>query len=200
MRTSFFTATYRNIRGFTLVETLVAISILLIAIAAPLTIAARSLQNIILAREEFQATMLAQEGLEAAMALQRQAMITAIKNGGDAWSWYGALDASCKSAVGCGMDFSNSGGAPVDVTGSCGIGNNCQLYFNDAAARTRFSHRSSGGAEITPYSRSVRVYDVGTGYPQVMIESEVTWTSPAYDTTRSVIVRTTTLNFAADSI
>jgi prepilin-type N-terminal cleavage/methylation domain-containing protein len=51
-------------KGFTLVETLVAISILLIAIAGPLTIAAKGLSTSFYARDQVTAFYLAQEGIE----------------------------------------------------------------------------------------------------------------------------------------
>ena len=51
-------------KGFTLVETLVAITILLIAIAGPLTIAAKGLNGAFYARDQIIAYYLAQEGIE----------------------------------------------------------------------------------------------------------------------------------------
>ena len=51
-------------RGFTLIETLVAISILLIALAGPLTIAAKGLNSSYYARDQITAFYLAQEGIE----------------------------------------------------------------------------------------------------------------------------------------
>jgi len=51
-------------QGFTLVETLVAITILLIAIAGPLTIASKGLNGAYYARDQITAYYLAQEGIE----------------------------------------------------------------------------------------------------------------------------------------
>lgn len=51
-------------KGFTIIETLVAISILLIAIAGPLTIAAKGLFSSYYSRDEVTAFYLAQEGIE----------------------------------------------------------------------------------------------------------------------------------------
>lgn len=52
-------------RGFTLIETLVAISILVIAIAAPMTLASQSLSIAFYARDQITAFHLAQEAIEA---------------------------------------------------------------------------------------------------------------------------------------
>ena len=52
-------------RGFTLLETLVAISILLIAVVGPMSIIGRSLPQSAYARDHAIAVNLAQEGIEA---------------------------------------------------------------------------------------------------------------------------------------
>lgn len=51
-------------RGFTLIETFVAITVLITAIAGPLTLASKGLQSAILGRDQLIASFLAQEGLE----------------------------------------------------------------------------------------------------------------------------------------
>lgn len=51
-------------RGFTIVETLVAITILMIAIAGPLSIASKGLTGAITSRDQMIATYLAQESVE----------------------------------------------------------------------------------------------------------------------------------------
>src|ERR1035437_8020416 len=51
--------------GFTLVETLVAIAILMIAIAGPLTVAEKGLSAAIYARDKLIGSYLAQDGMEA---------------------------------------------------------------------------------------------------------------------------------------
>lgn len=57
---------YFNIKnkGFTLVETLVAIAILMISIAGPLTIANKSLTAAVYARDQVEASFIAQEVVE----------------------------------------------------------------------------------------------------------------------------------------
>src|SRR3954464_3392894 len=54
-----------RIRGFTLLETMVAVSLLAVAIVAPMSLTAQSLASAYYARDEVTAFYLAQEGLEA---------------------------------------------------------------------------------------------------------------------------------------
>jgi len=65
--TNMFLKRYNNVdkkRGFTLIETLVAISVLLIAVVGPLTLATRSLFSALVARDQLTASYLAQDAVE----------------------------------------------------------------------------------------------------------------------------------------
>ena len=187
--------------GFSLVETLVAISILLISIAAPLTIASKSLQSNFGAQDQYTATMLAQEGVEAVVSLQRSAQIDALRNNIDqAWDWYDALPSTCKNPnQGCPMDFSGSGATPVVVDSSnCATSANCDLTFDASAGRARYSHNSG---DATPFARSIVVVDAGAGNTdQVTVESTVTWQSPHVSGDQFVTLRSTLFNTATTSI
>lgn len=57
-------------KGFTLIETVVAIAVLTIAVVGPMTLAARSLHATVNARNEFIATHLSEEGLEVIRSLR----------------------------------------------------------------------------------------------------------------------------------
>lgn len=57
-------------RGFTLIETLVAVSLLVIAIVAPMSLVAQSLTTAYYARDQVAAYSLAQEGIEAVRAVR----------------------------------------------------------------------------------------------------------------------------------
>lgn len=54
----------KNNKGFTIVETLVAVAILMIAIAGPLTIAQKGLMAAVYARDQVTASFLAQDAME----------------------------------------------------------------------------------------------------------------------------------------
>ncbi len=57
-------------RGFTLIETLVAVSLLVIAIVAPMSLVSQSLTSAYYARDQVAAYSLAQEGIEAVRAVR----------------------------------------------------------------------------------------------------------------------------------
>jgi type II secretory pathway pseudopilin PulG len=101
--------------GFTIVETLVAITILMIAIAGPLTIAEKALSAAIYARDHLMASYLAQDAMESIKNIVDTNEIT-IHGGNNSQSidW---LDASndgftelsyCSSTSGCEIDTINN--------------------------------------------------------------------------------------------
>lgn len=67
----------KHVRGFTLIETLVAVSILTVAIVAPMTLTQQSLSSAYYARDQIAAYNLAQEGIESVRAI-RDGQILAI--------------------------------------------------------------------------------------------------------------------------
>lgn len=193
----------KNARGFSLVETLVALSVLLVSIAAPLTIASKSLQNIYYARDQYIATMLAQEGVEAVISLQRNMVNGEVIDGTpqNAWDWYSALPNACRTnANGCAMDFRNNTTAPVWVNNAACNSNNCDINYNPTFTRARYSHQTGAGWAATPYERRIRVVDAGNGFDQVMVESRVTWSSNLFPAPQEVIMRTNLYNIATTTI
>lgn len=72
-----------NTSGFTLIETLVAISILVVAVVAPMSLAAQSLSTAFYARDQVTAFHLAQEGIEVVRA-QRDGNALQVAHGGTA--------------------------------------------------------------------------------------------------------------------
>ena len=71
-----------RIRGFTLIETLIAISVLMIAVIAPMTLATDSLAAAYYARDQIIASNLAQEGIEVVRSV-RDGNILTIAEGGN---------------------------------------------------------------------------------------------------------------------
>jgi len=91
--------------GFTLVEALVAISILLIAIASPMTIAQKGLMDATLSRNEMTASFLAQDAIEGVKNIRDYVALNGTP--ANSASWLCAFDGSSPCT------FANSGG-PVN--------------------------------------------------------------------------------------
>jgi len=89
----------RTTRAFTLIETLVAISLLTIAIVAPMTLTTQSLSAAFHARDQITAFNLAQEGLEAVRAVRDGQILTIAKNTGGAVDLFGDIPVSADFIV-----------------------------------------------------------------------------------------------------
>ncbi len=73
----------KNKKGFTIIETLVAITILMIAVAGPLTIAQKGLTASVYARDQVTASFLAQELMEYNKSQKRLNWSNSICNSGN---------------------------------------------------------------------------------------------------------------------
>lgn len=154
--------------GYSLVEVLVAISVLLISIVGPLTIASKGLQNSIFAKQQNIAFFLAQEGLESIIKIREEGgvkayALTGEAGGPTAWDDIAALDSfDCTAETPCGVDID-------DFTVFNCDDRTCNLYLFESG-RARYRHSSSGTE--TPYRREI-VLDVNDS--RAYVESTVTW-------------------------
>lgn len=162
-------------KGFSLVETLVAISILLLVIVVPLDIAARSLQSSALSREEITATLLAEEGIEAVIKERDDDAL----DGGSTTSWYSNLPSQCKNTTGCSYNISS------DTFISCATVSNCNLYLYTSGS-SFYRHAASGTSR---FNRNIVVTESPTG--EYDISSTVSWAASAVSgNTVSVTLKT----------
>lgn len=114
-------------QGFTLIETLVAIAVLMIAIAGPLVAASRGLTAALYSRNQTIATMLAQEGVELIRSYKDNEGFGALKS---------ALRLNnppqdCTSTTPCGVSIANETGN-ITLPVICSINNNCQLRIDNS--------------------------------------------------------------------
>jgi len=183
--------------AFTLVETLVAVSVLLLAVVGPLTITARTAKSSSFASEQVIAHFLAQEGLE----LAQRARDTAILQSGtfsntpptvvNPWSRAGGFRdpassnplAPCfaENGNGCGLHLNSS--APFSVVVTTCTSANCLLRLStNPNEPARYHHGSA--APQTKFTRVIRFESVGPpanppDLRQIRVVSEVTWRSGA---------------------
>lgn len=156
--------------GFTLVETFVALTILLVAIVAPMTIAQRGLQSSFFAHERVMATYLAGEAVEVVRALRDTEMLA-----GEA-DWMEALPSECLSTNEEGCDFDVADEQFVD----CAAADACILRFDASVSSTSPSaylyHHDTTAGSPSIYTRQIWVEEI-----EAEVEAEVrvvvSWTS-----------------------
>jgi prepilin-type N-terminal cleavage/methylation domain-containing protein len=155
----------KALRAFTLIETLVAISILLISLAGPLSIAADALQSAYYARAEVTAYYLAQEGIEYVRAFRDQNYLA----GSTGSAWLAGIDESSPSERDC-----FSANCTIDIpnfTHAICQGNCNQLYIS--AIGGLYNQVQTG----TPsgYIRSMRLSRTAGTNDEVKISVTVSW-------------------------
>ena len=189
-------------KGFTLVETLVAIAILLIAVAGPLLAASRASVLASVSRDEMTASYLAQEGVEYVRAMRDDEYLGLYPSGDpdDAWNNFlngtnAASMAQCHDSW-CTLDPSLNMGTAADGSLSmepCATPQACAahaLYPNTSGVYTRTVNSNYHG---TIFVRTIMVQDIsGTSdspapYPEKEVISAVYWNS--HGTTYNVTVR-----------
>lgn len=173
--------------GFTLIEALVAISVLLVAIVGPMAIAQSGIQNSIFAKDQITAFYIAQEGVEIIRSIRDE-------NALNSRPWLtgipiGTGGADCASAAGCGIDIENLNF--IDCAANSGTA--CNIFYDEAGLssggqRGIYGH-DSGNAQ-TVYSRSVHVASVNAN--EITIDSTVTWLSRG--ATRNITVQSRLFN------
>ena len=148
-------------RAFTLVETLVAISILLLALAGPMSIAARALSSAYYARDEVGAYYLAQEGIEYVRAVRDQNFLTSSP-------WLAGLDSSAGSDKDC-ITFSCMVDVPNFSHSVCsGV---CSKLLVTSSGGL---YNKASGAE-SPYTRVLTIEPVSAN--EVAVKVTVSWMS-----------------------
>lgn len=102
--------------GFTIVETLVAITILIGVIVTPLYIASQGIGVTALARDQVIAAYLAQDAVEYVIAKKKQNTLESVLDSSSGVSWLNELDSSsCDSNDGCAIDTTYDHAGPLQV-------------------------------------------------------------------------------------
>lgn len=162
--------------GFTLIETLVAISILLIAVVGPLTIVAGSIGTSNLAKEQITAHYLAQEAVELIRNIKDNNRLEGESNWllGIAGSGSGNCDQTNQY---CTIDNTNF---PPQTTHCPSQQTDCgKIYAHDVNGIKYYNHDSSGGGQETIYKRRIKVTPgVSSSFPnptEAKITVDVSW-------------------------
>lgn len=185
--------------GFSLVETLVATSLLLIVIVGPMTISTSTARSTSFASEQVIAFFLAQEGAELAQKARDDRILPNFLETTDgnyvADPWDDFTDESgffddCFASNGCGLELNTDAEgtfkAPIACSGSA-----CDLYLNPALGRSQYTH-SAINASTTPFSRRITFENISAD--EVRVVSRVVWRSGNLRQVQSVQVETSLFN------
>lgn len=170
-------------RGFTLIETLVAIFIMAVVVTGPVSFAQSGLRAAFLARDQVTAFYLAQDAIETI----KNERDNNILEGGDR-DWLVGFN-SCVSGTAnhaCRIDTATSSISPSD----CG-GNDCPpLKFDDTTKK--FGYGSTGSP--SKYIRNIYMDEV-VDNQELQIVVEIKWTSGFLATERRIIVQENIYNW-----
>ncbi|MDO8575325.1 MAG: prepilin-type N-terminal cleavage/methylation domain-containing protein [bacterium] len=157
----------KKIRGFTLIETLVAIGILMMAVVGPISVAYKSLKSSMVAKDQFTASYLAQDAIEYMKAL-------AIKTGG-----LPVCGTSNNGIDTCDVDTTRSIGDVYLI--NCNI-RSCNLDFdiNDG-----YFYASAGGT-VSPFTREIRTKEISL--KEMSVEVTVSFLSGKSTTSNYVTI------------
>ncbi|MCE9643952.1 type II secretion system GspH family protein [Candidatus Parcubacteria bacterium] len=154
-------------RGFTLVETLVAISVLLTALVGPMTIAARGVFTAGVARDQVTAYFLAQEAMEYVRAVRDGNGLASLNTDPQSPSWLTGLATYCESTY-CYVDAKNNSVASCSSTHA-----SCPALKLDTSVAANPFYVHGGSYSDSPFKRSVRLEQVSADEEKVTVT--VTW-------------------------
>ncbi len=157
-----------GVSGFTLVETLVAVSILLISIVGPLTVASRSLLSARYAKDQITAFYLTQEATEL---IRNKRDDNAISGSS---SWMDGLG-SCFAQSGCKVDATDG------IFSSCSAGV-CQPLRKFKS--TGFYGYNSGWEE-TKFTRTINLTNVNSN--EIKISINIAWNTGILDNNFTIV-------------
>lgn len=159
-------------KGFTLIEAIIAIAILTVSIAGPITIASRGIASAVFARDQITAFYLAQEAIEF---IRNKRDENNLKGNG----WTDGLE-NCLNGKVCAIDSKNN------KINEC-IGGICPvLKYNDSTA---FYSYDSG--KDSNFTREIRIATVNV--EEIAITTTLSW--PSSSIAKSFTVKEHILNW-----
>lgn len=149
-------------KGFTLIETMVALSVLLISVVGPISLIGNSLHNIYYARDQVVAINLAQEGVELVRRVRDTNKLSGL-------SWNADID-----VPGCYIVDSGK----VDASGFVSFFGlapcSPQQVYSDGTMGL-YRQGSIAGATTSQFSRIVKIDSVPSNADEMKVTSTVTW-------------------------
>lgn len=148
--------------GLTLIETLVAISVLMVAVSGAITLANQSLRSSSVSKDQITASYLAEEGMESVKNIRDSNFLR-----GASALWLDGLG-PCNSGNGCKIDSND-----VNPTASACGGGCVQMTYDPATGR--YGHNTSW--QNSAFIRKIEVKPAAGGNSQEMLVTvTVSWT------------------------
>jgi prepilin-type N-terminal cleavage/methylation domain-containing protein len=178
------------VRGFTLIETLVSIAIIMLATAGPLFSASQALVSAEISRDQLTASYLAQEGIEYVRLVRDNAYLALYppntNTSAAAWTnFVNGVISNCSSTA-CTVDPARSLGVNSSLT-PCGTSPNpaCAPLYTDNSTHVYGQYSIiPGNVTKTPFTRTIRVTTVSS--TEQSVTATVTWSF--HNSTYSVTV------------
>lgn len=171
--------------GFTIVETLVAISILLVVVVGPMTIAQKGMQSSFFANEQTTAVFLAQEGIELIQKLRDDNALDVYDSVGSdtTWDWiekesYNKYKIDrCISPSSCDVNVAFANGKFSDFK-DCSNPGACNLkQFVGKNPKSAYGYDNGNDWVASPFTRTIVITKYGSEIVSVTVT--VSWTSLA---------------------
>lgn len=168
-----FKTNIKNNKGFTLVETLVAISILSLSILATFTAVQSGLAKSSYAKDQITAFFLVQESMEYIRNIRDENALLNIADGGSR-NWLDRVAGSpsdpCSTGKTCRLDsyLGQLYDCASDIGGTC-------LYLNQNSSSMLFGYTSGVGWSQSKFKREIKLDPVVGTSDEVIITVTVTW-------------------------
>ncbi|MEY4747213.1 MAG: hypothetical protein RLZZ416_262 [Candidatus Parcubacteria bacterium] len=177
-KTTFFK--YAENAGFTLIETLVAISLLTVAIVAPMSLTAQSLASAYYARDQITAFYMAQEAIEALRSIRDSQILTiALTANASSVSIFGPLED--RGLIGTSL----ASARPFTVDAHTGDSSTSIAECPQSACPplqtdgTLYGYGT--GWTNTNFTRMVRAAYVDSGHNEIRVSVTITWRTGAFE-------------------
>ncbi len=169
-------------RGFTLVETMVAVAILMLSVAGPLIVADRAIVAADSAKYQLTASYLAQEGIEYVRAMRDNAYLSAYQaNQSNSSAWWNGSNGFLTSNSSGSITPCVSATCTLDPTLTMGAGNGKALQVCNGActplylnASGMYTEQSTGNTQ-TPFTRTVEITYSSQTQDNAEVSSSVSW-------------------------
>ncbi len=167
-----------KVAGFTLIETLVAISFLTLAIVSPMTLATQSLASAYYARDQVTAFHLAQEAIESVRAVRDENILTIAQFGG------GGLSDGIMTGIPIGQPFvidTRDNRMTICNQGPCPALRTDGNFYAYGPVGTILIYNDQSGWVSTRFSRQVIAdFIPGTDDDEIRVSATVRWRTGSF--------------------